>query len=81
MDLAVGEGARGIMGDLSDFRIGPVWSVGWVDWLRVVRSGSNQVAQFRSSVANTEATPRCNINNIYIYMNQTRTQPMGPLVI
>jgi hypothetical protein len=38
MDLAVAGG--GDMGSVCDFRIRPVQSVGWINWLRVVRSGS-----------------------------------------
>jgi hypothetical protein len=69
MDLAMGRGGHGDMDDVRAFQIGPVWSTGWVDWLRVVQSGSNRVAQSRSSVANTEATPRCNINiQLYMYI-------------
>jgi hypothetical protein len=51
-----------------DFRIGVVQSVGWIDWLQVVRSGSDRVAYFRSSVSYTEATLRCNIDIQYIYI-------------
>jgi hypothetical protein len=70
MDLAAGkgEGGRGDMGDEHDFWMRLVWSVGWVDWLWVARSDSNRVSQFRSSVANSEAKPMCNINIRYIYI-------------
>jgi hypothetical protein len=62
------QGGRGDMDDVRAIRIGPVRSAGWVDWLQVVRSGSNRVAQSRSIVTNTKATPRCNINIKYIYI-------------
>jgi hypothetical protein len=53
------------MGDVHDFQIRLMRS-GWVDWLQVVQSSSNWVAQFGSSVANIEATARCNINIYFL---------------
>jgi hypothetical protein len=66
LDLAAAGGRD--MGVVHDFRIGVVQSVGWIDWLQVVRSGSDRVAYFRSSVSYTEATLRCNIDIQYIYI-------------
>jgi hypothetical protein len=52
--------------------MGVVQSVCWIDWLQVVRSGSDRVAYFRSSVSYTEATLRCNIDIQYIYIYSHR---------